>query len=322
MIKVALIGIGGIGKVHFEAYKNCKIAEVVAVCDIRKEVLEEKIDLDSVRKYTSFDELLETEAVDMVDICTPSYMHADMAVKALDKGKHVLCEKPMSLCVRDTERMIDAAKKSGKLFMVAHVVRFMMPYMYLKSVIDSGELGKPVRIEMTRLSEIPQWSWNSWMHDTQKSGGSPLDLSIHDIDFAQYVFGEPKSVTGAYRKMKNNNDNITSVLCYDDFSVTVTSGFFSAQYPFRAEYTAFFEDGYVEYRNNTICKNGKPVTMEKECVSENTGINLSQTDGYLGEIEYFVNCILNNQFPEIVTPASSQSTIKLMERILENAIVL
>ena len=227
MIKVALIGIGGMGKVHFDAYKAIEKAELVAVCDIREEMAKEKVDVEGVKIYTSFDELLENETVDMVDICTPSYMHADMAVKALEKGINVLCEKPMSVSSRDTARIMDAANKSGKLFMTAHVVRFMVPYMYLKSIIDSGELGKPVHIDMNRLSEIPVWSWENWMLDLEKSGGTPIDLSIHDLDFCQYVFGQPEKVSGVYHKLKNRNDYITSQLCYDGFSVAVTGAWFA-----------------------------------------------------------------------------------------------
>ena len=320
MIKVALIGIGGIGKVHFDTYKEIIDAEIVAVCDIRGEMARDKVGFDNIKIYTSFDELIENEKVDMLDICTPSYMHADMVVKALEKGIHVLCEKPMSISTNDTRKIVAAIEKSGKLFMTAHVVRFMTPYIYLKNIIDSGELGKPVRIEMSRMSEIPQWSWNDWMHDITKSGGSLTDLSIHDLDFIQYVFGEAEKITGAYREFRNNNDHITTVLCYEGFSVTLTSGFFSAKYPFKAEYTALFEDGYVEFRNSVVCKNGEEVVLEKGWVSESTGINLSGADGYLGEIQYFIDCIINGKMPEIVTPESSQKTIKLLERIRENVI--
>jgi len=322
MINVALIGIGGMGKVHFDSYKNIEKARVIAVADVREEMAKEKVEDDSIRIYDSLEAVLENEKPDMIDICTPSYMHADMAVKALEAGVHVLCEKPMSLSEKDTKRMIEAADKSGKLFMTAHVVRFMGPYKYLKNVIDSGELGKPVHIEMRRLSGVPVWSWEDWMRDVTKSGGTPIDLSIHDLDFVQYVFGEPKTVSGAYQKLKNDNDHITSVLVYDGFSVTVTSGWFKADIPFKAEFTAVFENGYVEYANDVLIKNGEKVEFEKGEVSEDTGINLSGADGYSDEIRYFIDCIINGKKPEIVTPKSSQNSVKLVEKILNNSVMI
>lgn len=322
MIKVALIGIGGMGKVHFDAYKDVKNAQVIAVCDVREEIAREKVDIDNVNIYTSFDELLEKEVPDMIDICTPSYMHVNMAVKALEKGFHVLCEKPMSISSENTRKVIEAAEKSGKLFMTAHVVRFMMPYMYLKSVIDSKELGKPVHIEMTRLSGIPTWSWEDWMRDTSKSGGAVIDLSIHDIDYSQYVFGEPKDIIAVHQGLKNDNEHISVVLCYDGFSVTITGGWFSGKYPFKAEYTAIFEDGYIEYKNGEIIKNGETVELDKGTVTEAAGINLSGSDGYFGEIEYFIDCIINNKKPEAVTPESSEKSVKLVEEILAKAVAL
>ena len=206
-MKVGLIGLGGMGFVHFNCYK--KMADVeIAVADVRVDMAKDKINDASIPVYASLSELLKNEEVDFIDICTPSYLHADLTVEALNAGKHVLCEKPMSISSQESERMIEASKKNGKLLMIAHVVRFMSPYVYLKSVISSGELGKPIHITMNRLSEAPKWSWENWMLDEEKSGGVPLDLSIHDIDFTQYVFGQPKEVIATRRPLNVNDDYI------------------------------------------------------------------------------------------------------------------
>ncbi len=322
MIKVALIGIGGMGKVHFDSYKTIDGAEVIAVADIRTEMAREKVEDENIRIYHDMQELLANETPDMVDICVPSYLHAELSIEALEKGVHVLCEKPMSLSSDETSRMIAAAEKSGKLFMTAHVVRFMSAYRYLKNIIDTKELGNPVHIDMRRLSVIPDWSWEDWMRDIKKSGGSPIDLSIHDLDFVQYAFGQPKKVSGVYRKLKDNNDYITSELTYDNFSITVTGGWFSCDIPFKAEYIAVFEKGYVELSDGKLIKNGEEIELTRGEVSEDTGINISGADGYADEIAYFVSCIENNKNPEMVTPQSSEDSIKLVEEILKNSIIL
>ena len=82
--------------------------------------------------------------------------------------------------------------------MVAHVVRFMKPYAYLAEEIRKGEIGKLLRIDFRRISSVPNWSWNDWMRDEERSGGVGMDLSIHDIDFAQSVLGLPKEVSCIY----------------------------------------------------------------------------------------------------------------------------
>lgn len=320
MKKVALIGIGGMGFVHYNAYKKIENAQIIAVADPRVDMAKEKVGTDNVNVYASIEELFASEKPDVVDVCTPSYMHADLAVYAMEHGCDVICEKPMSLDAEGTAKMIVAEMKTGKTLMVAHVVRFMAPYVYLKSVIDSGELGKPVHFQMKRISSTPKWSWEDWMRDVNKSGGSPIDLSIHDIDFVQYVFGQPKSVGGVYRQMTDNTDFIVSDLVYNGFAVNVIGGWYNADIPFNASYTAIFENGSVISEGGVVKKNGEEVTLDIGEVSENTGINLSGADGYADEIAYFIDCIERGVKPEKVTPESSENSVKLVHAILGSAI--
>lgn len=322
MIKVALIGIGGMGGCHFNCYKDIENAEVIAVCDVRTDMAKEKVNNESIHIYSSYDELLENENPDYVDICTPSYMHREMSIKALEKGINVLCEKPMSLTTADTEAILSAVKKSGKIFMTAHVVRFMKAYMYLKNVIDSKELGDLLRLDMKRISSIPDWSWEDWMRNLDKSGGTPIDLSIHDIDFVQYALGEPKEVSGVYHKLKNNNDFIVSELVYDNYIVTAEATWYNYNIPFEASFNAVFTNGTLCLKGGKIFKNGEEVEVTAENTAADTGINISDTDGYGGEIEYFVSCVEKNIQPQIVTPESSQASVKLIERILANSVII
>lgn len=322
MLKIGLVGIGGMGFVHYNAYKRIEGAEVVAVADVRTEMAKEKIKEDKVNIYSNIDELLANEKVDVIDICSPSYLHTDIAMKALAAGCHTLSEKPMSVSTADTARVIELAKKVGKKFMTAHVVRFMAPYVYLRGVIESGELGKIVHLNMKRISSVPRWSWEDWMRDVKKSGGTPIDLSIHDIDFAYSVFGEPKSVNGIYNELKDNNDYIVSNLVYDGFTVTTTGGWFNAQFPFTAEFFAIFENGMVKLEGGKLYKNGEEVDLAASAkdVSENMGINIPRADGYTAEIEYFLECVKNDERVTRVTPESSEGSVRLVERILANAI--
>ena len=321
MFKIALIGIGGMGNVHFNAYRRMKNAEVIAVCDVRVDMAKEKTKDTNAKIYASLDELLENEKPDVVDICTPSYMHTEMAIKALNAGCHVLSEKPMSISSADTAKVIETAKKVGKHFMTAHVVRFMAPYVYLANVVKSGELGAPVHFDMTRISSIPRWSWEDWMRDVNKSGGAPIDLSIHDLDFIYSIFGEPKAVNGIYKKLEGNNDYITSNLVYDGFSATVMGAWYNANIRFNASYRAIFENGDIEYEHGKLRKCGELVDLKvkEENVSE-TDINIPRADGYADEIEYFLDCIERDIPNDKVSPESSEGIVKLIEKIIENTI--
>lgn len=318
MIKIGLVGIGGMGGVHFNVYKNLKDVQVVAVADVRTDMAKEKVNDDSISIYASLDKLLASERVDIIDICTPSYLHCELSIKALQHGVHVLSEKPMSLTAEDAEKIISVANQTDKFFMTAHVVRFMQPYVYLKSVIDSGELGELVRLDMKRLSSIPLWSWDDWMRDTSRSGGTPIDLSIHDIDFIQYLFGEPSDISGIYRKLSDNNDYISSDLIYDCFTVSAEATWYNANLPFEASYLAVFQNGFVKFQDDKVFKNDMEIDLNLENTETDTGINLSNTDGYAAEIEYFINCVKSNTRPQLVTPESSKASISLVERILKS----
>ena len=99
-------------------------------------------------------ELIEKEKPDFVDIVTPTITHADLTVKALEMGCHVICEKPMALNEEDCQRMIDTAKRCEKILMIAHVVRFMAPYYYLKNAIDTRKHGKLIKFTAKRVRSI------------------------------------------------------------------------------------------------------------------------------------------------------------------------
>ena len=189
MLKVALVGVGGISGAHIPAWESMDDAELVAICDIRPERMEKYPDK---RRYTDFDEMLENENVDILDICLPTFLHADFAVKAMEKGINVICEKPISLNREDVNRVYSTAKKNNVCFMVAQVLRFWPEYEVVKNIYDSGKYGKLLSASMHRLSGIPKWSWDDWMRDEKRSGLVPFDLHIHDLDFIVYAFGKPE----------------------------------------------------------------------------------------------------------------------------------
>lgn len=333
ILKVALVGIGGMGYCHYTCYDNIPGAKLVAVCDVREDMAKEKIlkhaeekgvsPAATPRVYGDLDKMLANEEIDVVDICTPSYMHADMAVKCLERGIHVLSEKPMTLNEADATRVLAAAKKSGRKFMAAHVVRYMAPYVFLRKAVESGRHGKLLRLDMKRLSGIPRWSWKDWMRDEKKSGGVGLDLSVHDLDFVFSVLGAPENMSAVYRPIRDNSSYILSTLAYDGATVTCEATWYNCEsFSFRADFLAVFDNGYVRCEAGVLTENGNVVDLGAAESNENKkdlGINVSGDDAYLEEIAYFLSCVRNDLPVTYVTPESSAQTVRLTEKLIKNA---
>ena len=321
-VRVGLVGIGGMGGCHFGNYAEIKGAELVAVCDVRYDMAKEKVGDKNINVYDSLEKMIANENLDMIDICTPSYMHKDMAIELLNKGYHVLCEKPMTISANDAKEVIEATKKTDKNFMVAHVVRFMTPYAYLRGVIESGELGKLIRLDMKRISGIPRWSWQDWMRDESLSGGVATDLSIHDLDFVQSIMGMPDSIESYRYNMKDDNDTVVSNLTYGDTLVSCEGTWYNCGIPFHATFLAVFQDGYVEL-SDKLYRNGKEVEIQKaEATELELGINVGNDNGYLCEMQYFVDCINKGEKPSFVTPESSANSVILADMVKERAKIL
>lgn len=318
MLKAVLVGVGGMGGVHLNEYKNIKNVKLVAACDVRLDMLKEKTNGMDINLYSDFDEMLKNENSDIVDICTPTYMHKSMSIAALESGANVLCEKPMALTVNDCKDVINAAEKSGKIFMAAHVVRFMNGYIYLRNIIKSGKYGKLLRLDMKRASGVPRWSWENWMIDREKSGHVVVDMMIHDIDFIQDVFGIPHEINGVYYDMKNMTNYASFDYIYDGFTVSAETGWYNPDVPFAAGYFALFENGFVEYKDNILTDCGEKVDFDNtQKKTGETGINISNVDGYGAEIAYFADCVEKGEKPDRVTIESSATSVELALKTIE-----
>ena len=328
ILKVALIGIGGMGFCHYSYYGNIPGTQVIAVCDVRADMAREKVQNHAKSQnrteipaiYADVDELLAKETPDVVDICTPSYLHAEIAIKCLNKGIHVLSEKPMTIHAEDAQRVLAAAEKNGKKFMAAHVVRYMRPYVYLRHAIEEKKYGRLLRLDMKRLSGIPRWSWEDWMRHEELSGGVGLDLSVHDLDFVFSVLGVPSEMHAVYRPIRDNSTYIISTLSYPETTVTCEGTWYNADIPFRADFLAVFDNGYIRCEAGVLTDNGETVTLQDEAEKkEDFGINISGDDAYAAEIAYFLNCVRNDLPVTYVTPESAAQTVALTEKLIQGA---
>jgi len=207
MIRVGIAGLGFMGMVHTLSYQKLRGFRIAAMCEQDKKRLAgdwrtiqgnfgppgKKMDLSGIDKYTDFDEMLADPDLDLIDLTLPPGLHADMTIRALQAGKHVFCEKPMALELRDCKRMTRAAEKAGKLLLIGHVLPFFPEYAWAYKVIQSGKYGSLLGGSFKRIISDPAWLPNFWKAD--RVGGPMLDLHIHDAHFIRLLFGKPESVT-------------------------------------------------------------------------------------------------------------------------------
>ncbi len=324
MLNAALIGFGGIAQAaHIPAYKSLEKknkVRLVAAYEINKDRFNTKTEINiggsdvgelKIRQYTNLEEMLNNEAIDLIDICIPTPFHSDMAVNMLDRGYNVFCEKPMSRTYNGCLKMLDAAKQSKGKLMIGQCLRFFPDYMYLKGVIDSGEFGKPLSAVFRRMSVPPIWGWQNWYMNYEMSGGALMDLHIHDIDMARYLFGEPYAVSCLAQDVYSKFDIAHSRLYYENLPVLAIGDWSLAGTPFTADFRVGFEKASVISEGGTVTVYTRD---DKEFKPE-----LVSTGGYEGEIEYFVNMI-NSKSENIKNPPESAAlSLKLIETLRESA---
>ncbi len=195
-LRVGVIGTG-IGAYHLQGYQSHPQAEVVALCDVNPKALEAAGAQYGVsRLFTDYQEMLAMKNLDAVSVCVPNFLHAPIATAALQAGKHVLVEKPLATDAKTGQKMVDAAKKTKKTFMIQFNNRYRPEAKVLKEAVDSGELGNLyfARCGWIRRNGIP--GWGGWFTDKDLSGGGPLiDLAVHMFDLTWWLMGKPRPVT-------------------------------------------------------------------------------------------------------------------------------
>ena len=318
MLKYAIIGFGGLGKVHFgnyEAIKARKDVELVAICDIEESAFKSKsatnlgedntvLDFTGINLYNDASEMFEKEQLDFIVSALPTFIHEKYAVMAMEKGIHVFSEKPMAINYEQGKHMLEVSKKNNVKLMIGQCVRYFPQYTKLKEIIDSKKYGKVIDAEFNRLSVTPIWSWHNWFLDESLSGGAILDLHVHDVDFINYVFGKPDKLCSIATNVATKHDSVTTLYYYDDVVVTARGSWGeSATYPFSTPFRARFEKATIERIN------GKYMLYPQE--GEPFEIEVGNEDGYVEEVVDFIDCIENDRESKINPPESSLQTIEI-----------
>lgn len=326
MKNVAVVGFGFMGMTHTINILKNEDLNLVAIVDKDLDGIEEKLSsgggnfdtgnidpetLATINKYQDLEECLKKEELDAVHICVHTNLHVELAKLTLNAGVSVFLEKPMTLNVKEGEELIALAESKGKLFMVGHVLRFMPPYEMLKKWIDEGTYGNLNFLSLSRFSGVPSWGqWKEKQKAFGTSGGALFDLVIHDIDYVNYLFGEPDQIESTNLPgALSEYDYISALWTYNEkgLKVKVEGGnTFHSNFPFQAGYMANFENASILF-----------TTMKAEVIQiatneETTEVSAEEGgDGFYNEIAYFAECLTQDKMPEKCLPASSLETIKI-----------
>jgi predicted dehydrogenase len=190
-LRAGVVGTGFIGPVHIEALRRLGV-RVVALCDLPDRVESAAKKLAISRAYSDYDEMLVDADIDVVHITTPNKLHYPMALKALKRGKHVVCEKPLAMNTKETEAIVKEVEKSGKIFAVNYNVRFYPAVLQLKTMVQSGELGEIIHVNGSYFQD---WLFKdtdyNWRLLPQEGGKlrAVADIGTHWMDTVSFILG-------------------------------------------------------------------------------------------------------------------------------------
>ena len=195
-VRFAVVGVYSIAKRHIEGIHNNKQAELIAVCDIVEEYAKKCAEANGLDKYyLDYDQMLADGGFDCVVICTPDQVHAEQAIKALNAGYHVLCEKPLAMKMEDVAAIVEAAKKSNKKFMVGQVCRKTPSFVAAKQLVDAGEIGDLFFVESEYahnydiINDI-----GGWRRDPVNLRYPIVGGGCHAMDLLRWIAGDPTEV--------------------------------------------------------------------------------------------------------------------------------
>ncbi|MFF2851023.1 Gfo/Idh/MocA family protein [Streptomyces sp. NPDC058001] len=254
-LDVGLIGAGGIARAHLPGWLALGARVTVLSTDGHAQKLAETHADQGVTAARDLLELLDRCTV--VDLCTPTYTHRDLALAAIAAGKHLVCEKPLALTVAKSTEIADAAEAAGLLLFPAHVVRYFPAYETMARAVARGDIGAPAVLRFTRSGMYPVWA--PWFSDPALSGGILVDQMIHDFDFARLVAGEVVRVHAQVRGRQEPGARAgdvavgTAVLTHESGAVSHVLGVWGQpDLPFRTTFRIAGPGGVLEHDSTAV----------------------------------------------------------------------
>ncbi|MDX2109706.1 MAG: Gfo/Idh/MocA family oxidoreductase [Verrucomicrobiota bacterium] len=327
-IGIGLVGLGFMGKMHFETYQRTGIARVVALCDSDPKKLEgdwsgiagnigargSKVDLSGIAVTTELEQLLKNPAVTVVDITLPTALHEAAVIAALKAGKDVICEKPMARTSSAARRMLKTAKSMGRRLYIAQCIRFWPTYAKAYELVRSECYGALLSAEFHRECSTPMGSHQNWLQAADQSGACALDLHIHDTDFILHCFGKPQAVTSRGMGFSPGRlDHIVTTYEYPGAPLVLAEGAWehAADYPFAMYFVINFAKGTLRGDHASL--------VYYDRAGGKVSIPVESGDGYEAELRHFIDCISRKVDSPVVSSESAMESLRIVEAEMASA---
>jgi len=316
-IGVGVVGLGRIGQLHAEIF-NSKIpnAKLVAVSDVVENLVKSASEKFNVKGYLSYEEMLRDAEVDAVVICTPTFLHKDMIMLAAEYHKHILCEKPLTVTVKEAEEVLSKISNSNVILQVGYMRRFDYAYQEAKKKINAGDIGRPVAFIGIARDPAPPPGWAA---DPKLSGGIFLDMLSHDFDMARWLMNsEIKRVYvegGAFIyeeiKEKGDLDVVTINFRFENGAVGFIHGSRKSAfgYDLRTEVLGTEGTVYIGYRQDPMFAIG---VKQGLIYSGIKWFFKRFYDAYVEEDKHFIDCLINDKKP-LITGEDGKKAVEIAE---------
>lgn len=324
-IRVAVVGGGNVAQLaHLPAYKSHPDVEVAAIVEDSPVKLRRLLQQYGVeRGYEDFTDMLAKEQVDAVDVCTPNYLHAPMAIAALRAGCHVLCEKPLARNAGEAKKMVDTAKACKKILMVAMNNRFRRDVEVLQTFIKRGELGQVQIVRAGWRRPAQDWRERSWFTDESKSGGGVLlDLGTPKLDLAMWIAGLKKptsvkcNVFGKTGK-RGVEDSACAMINFTGGSCLILEVTWNLLEP--------KDQTFLQVFGSKGAANLQPLRIHKAMHGQLVNVTPAldgqrdaYKEGYRREINHFVECVQKGRSPR-TTGREALVVLKILDAMYESA---
>jgi predicted dehydrogenase len=316
------------GMIHYLAAQKATGGRATAICsrDPKKRAGDwrgirgnfgppgEQMDLSGVKTYSRLDEMVADPHIDLIDVCSPTNLHAEMALTSLKAGKHVLVEKAIALTTEEADAMLRSAAEAKRLLMVAHVLPFVPEFAFAAEAVRSGKYGKLLGAHFTRVISKPDWSAD--IGDAAKTGGPAVDLHIHDTHFIGLIAGVPAKVfSSGLVGAGGAVDYLTTQYLYGPGgpAVSCSSGAVAMKArPFIHGYEIYLEKA-------TLAFDGTPLAVLKaDGQTEHPDLQGGELTAFTSEIDAAAEGVLKGKAPDLLSGQLARDALVLCHKECES----
>lgn len=265
-----------------------------------------------------YDDLHEfLAAVDVVDICAPTHLHAEFALAVAAAGKPAICEKPLSLSVDEGLEVIRAFEEAGVHLHVGHILRYSPEYTAARQAVEAGRIGEPAVLRLSRLSFAPERGQSSWFQDDSKSGGIAFDLMIHDLDYARWIAGEVVSVFA--KSAAKSRGHVIAILKHAGGAITHIESSWSSPAPeFRTSFEIAGEHGILGFSSDETTPLALRLHKERNDSSTGLGDLSLAANPFELELQNFLE-VVDGTSPPTITPRDALAAVQLAAAVRQSA---